>query len=147
MQTRDSCHEKFNGYFLDLHNHARWTTAHLFDLMALCSTCPNVYTQFLKWKNKRRQWSHAFIKLSWRVGVGKMGDVHYRNCENYWIRTKYRSENYRKPYYEGRSAFQRNFAEEVRKVYHGFEVNSFEEINLVNISNHLYLVMKKQESH
>ena len=62
LQTRESCHEKFNGYVLDLHNHAWWATAHLFDLMALCSTCPDVYTQFLKWKNKRRQWSHAFIK-------------------------------------------------------------------------------------
>ena len=52
-----------------------------------------------------------------------------------------------KLHYEDKSTLQRNFAAEVRKVYHGFEVNPFEEINLVNISNHLYLMTKKQESH
>ena len=57
------------------------------------------------------------------------------------------TEDFDKPHYEDRSAFRRNFAADVKKVYDGFDINPFEEINLVHISNHLYLMMKKQESH
>ena len=37
--------------------------------------------------------------------------------------------------HEDRNSFQRNFVGDVKKVYDGFGVNPFEEINLVNISN------------
>ena len=40
-----------------------------------------------------------------------------------------------KPHYEDRNAFQRNFGGDVKKVYDSFDVNPFEEMNLVNTSN------------
>ena len=45
------------------------------------------------------------------------------------------TEDLNKPNHENRSAFKRNFAADVKKVYDGFNVNPFEEMNLVNISN------------
>ena len=45
------------------------------------------------------------------------------------------TEDLDKLHYEDRNSFQRNFVGDVKKVYDGFDVNPFEEINLVNISN------------
>ena len=45
------------------------------------------------------------------------------------------TEDLNKPHHEDRSVFQCNFAADVKKVYDGFDVNPFEEMNLVNISN------------
>ena len=45
------------------------------------------------------------------------------------------TEDFDKPHHEDRTAFQRNFAADVKKVHDGFDVNPFEEMNLVNISN------------
>ena len=45
------------------------------------------------------------------------------------------TEDLNKPHHEDRSAFQRNFAADVKKVYDGFDVNPFEKMNLVTISN------------
>ena len=68
-----------------------------------------------------------------------MGDVQSRNCENYWIiRRKYRSEtteDLETPHHEDRTAFHRDFAEDFKKVYDGFDVNPFQKLSLVNISN------------
>ena len=40
-----------------------------------------------------------------------------------------------KPHHEGKNAFQRNFAADAKKVYDDFDVNPFNEMNLVKISN------------
>ena len=45
------------------------------------------------------------------------------------------TENLDKLNHEDRSAFQRNFGADVKKVYDDFDVNPFEEMNLLNISN------------
>ena len=45
------------------------------------------------------------------------------------------TEDFDKLHQEDRSAFQRNFTADVKKVYDGFDVNAFEEIILVDISN------------
>ena len=45
------------------------------------------------------------------------------------------TEDLDKPYYEDRSVFQCNFPADVKKVYDGFDVNLFREMNLVNISS------------
>ena len=45
------------------------------------------------------------------------------------------TEDLDKPHNEYRSAFQRNFAVDVKKVCDGFDVNPFEEMNPANISN------------
>ena len=45
------------------------------------------------------------------------------------------TEDLDKPHHEDRSAFQLNLPADVKKVYDGFDVNRFEEMNLVNISN------------
>ena len=45
------------------------------------------------------------------------------------------TEDLDKPHHEDRSAFHRNFAAGVKKVYDGFDVNPFEKMSLVIISN------------
>ena len=55
------------------------------------------------------------------------------------------TEDLDKSHDEDRSAFQRNFAADVKKVYDGFDVNPFEKMNLANISN-TCISNKKQES-
>ena len=45
------------------------------------------------------------------------------------------TEDLDKTHHEDRSAFQRNFMAEVKKVYDGFDVNPFEEMYLENINN------------
>ena len=52
--------------------------------------------------------------------------------ENIEVKT---TEDLDKPHHEDRSSFQRNFAGDGKKFYDGFDVNPFEEINLMNISN------------
>ena len=50
------------------------------------------------------------------------------------IKTK-TTEDLDKPHHEGKCAFQRNVAADVKKVHDNFDVNSFKEMNRVNISN------------
>ena len=45
------------------------------------------------------------------------------------------TEDLEKPHHEDRTAFQCNFATDFKKVYDGFDVNPFEKMDLVNISN------------
>ena len=45
------------------------------------------------------------------------------------------AENLDKPHHEDRSTFQTNFAADLKKVYDSFDVNLFEEMNLVKSSN------------
>ena len=45
------------------------------------------------------------------------------------------TEDLDKPHHEDRSVFQLNLPADVKKVYDGFDVSRFEEMNLVNISN------------
>ena len=45
------------------------------------------------------------------------------------------TENLDKPHHKDRSAFQRNFAADAKKVYDSFDVHPFEEMNLVSSSN------------
>ena len=45
------------------------------------------------------------------------------------------TEDLDKPHHEGKSAFQRNFAADAKKVYDDFDINPFKEMNLVKISN------------
>ena len=45
------------------------------------------------------------------------------------------TEDLDKLHHEDRSLFQRNFLGDVKKVYDGFDVSPFEEMNLVTISN------------
>ena len=45
------------------------------------------------------------------------------------------TEDTDKPDHEGKSAFQRNFAADAKKVYDDFDINPFNEMNLVKISN------------
>ena len=78
-------------------------------------------------------------------------DGHSRNCENYWIIRRNidakTPEDLDKAYHKDRSLFQCNFSGDVKKVYDGFNVNPFEKINLVNISNTSKSYDDKQESH
>ena len=45
------------------------------------------------------------------------------------------TEDLDKTHHEDRSAFQRNFTADAKKVYDGFDVNPFEEMYLENINN------------
>ena len=79
-----------------------------------------------------------------------MHDGHSRNCENYEsleenIDAK-TAEDLDKAHHKGRSLFQCNFSD-FKKVYDRFNVNPFEEMNLVNISNTSKSYDDKQESH
>ena len=57
------------------------------------------------------------------------------------------AEDLHKAHHKDRSLFQCNFSGDVKKVYDGFNVNPFEEMNLVNISNTSKSYDDKQESH
>ena len=145
--------------------------------MTLYSTSPDVYGQFLKRNFSFQKSNRRFSKIALdqvnelcndkikgvsgathllsRVGTC-WGLERRETCtteiamiieslkENVEEKT---TEDFDKPHYEDRSAFRRNLAADVKKVCDGLDVNPFEEINLVDISNHLYLMMKKQESH
>ena len=64
-----------------------------------------------------------------RRALQKLGELLNHNKKNQ------KQKDLDKPRNEDRGAFQRNFAADAKKVYHGFDVSSFEEINIVNISN------------
>ena len=145
-------------------NYTRWATVHLFDLMTLHSTCPDVYAQFLKGNISFQKSNRRFSKMALdqvheqnnekiKGGSGathllnradESGLERWETCtpeiartiesleENIEAKT---TENLDKLNHEDRSAFQRNFGADAKKVYDGFDVNPFEEINLLNISN------------
>ena len=136
------------GYY----NYARWATVHLFDLMALHSTCPDVYVQFLKGNFSFQKSNGRFSKIAldqvheqnnekingasgaahlldradvsgfeqWETCTPEIARIIESLEENREAKT---SEDLDKPHNEERSAFQRNFAADVKKVYDCFHVN------------------------
>ena len=151
-------------FSFDHYNCAQWAAVHLFDLVSLHWTCPNVYARFLKgnfsFQKSNRRFSKMALDLVHEQNNGKIkcasGATHLLNradvsglgqrktCtpeiariiesleENIEAKT---TEDLDKPHHEDRTAFQRNFAADFKKVYDGFDVNPFEKMNLVNISN------------
>ena len=62
-------------FSFDHYDYVRWATVHIFDLMALHSTCPDVYAQFLKG-------NFSFQKLNRRFSKMALDQVHEQNNEN-----------------------------------------------------------------
>ena len=51
-------------FSFDHYNYARWATVHLFDLVTLHWTCPNVYAQFLKENFSFQKSNRRFSKMA-----------------------------------------------------------------------------------
>ena len=127
--------------------------------MTLHSACPDVYAQFLKGNSNRRfskmaldqvhEQSDEKIKSAsgathllnradlsglkwWETCTPEISRTIESLEENIEAKT---AEDLDKPHHEDRSAFQRNFEADVKKVYDSFDVNLFEEMNLVKSSN------------
>ena len=152
------------AFSFDHYNYARWAIVDLFGLMTLHSTCPDIYAQFLKGHFSFQKLNRRFSKMALdqvheqndEKVRGASGAMHLLNradmsglerwetCtpeiarimesleENIEAKT---TEDLCKPHHEDKSAFQLNFAADIKKVYDGFDVKPFEEMNLVNISN------------
>ena len=139
-------------FSFDQYNYARWATVHLFDLMTLHSTCPDVYDQFLKGNFSFQKSNRRFSKMALDQVLeqnnekikGASGATQLLNRADVsglelWemcapeiasiiesleenIEAK-TTEDFDKPHHEDRSLFQSNFAGNVKKIYDGFDVN------------------------